>query len=91
MISNIDKILNDIKSSFSDLETRLDKYGELYSIALFDNMESYQFDITKSEIGLTYRTPSDIDFSGSDISFKDINLAIEFLINYRLKNNKHPL
>lgn len=88
MINDIEKIFNNVKNSFPDLKIKIDKYGKLYSIALFSEIESYQVDITKSEIGLTYRVPSEVDFSGCDISFDDINSAIDFLINYRLQNER---
>lgn len=85
MINDFDDAIKSIKSNFPDLRIRMDKYGSLYAIALFNEVESYQIDITENEVGVTYRTPSEIDFSGCDISFKDIGKAVEFLVNYRLK------
>jgi len=80
-----ENFLQEIEPLFSGLTLKGEWLGKLYSVSLFNTIESYQIDIVSNEVGVTYRKPEEIDFSGSDTSFININDAINFLINYRSK------
>jgi hypothetical protein len=80
-----ENFLQEIEPLFSGLTLKGEWLGELYSVSLFNAIESYQIDIVSNEVGVTYRKPEEIDFSGSDISFTNTNEAINFLIDYRSK------
>jgi hypothetical protein len=83
---------NELRSAFPDLEVSVESLGNAYNASVFSNTEWYQFDILPSDnhVGLTYRKLDEIDFSGNDVVFDNIEEAITFLKNYRRKNKNSP-